>query len=306
MCLDGCPYGSLFNPRELWKKLEQQNVPMHKGLFALEVHEQDNGVMVKAADTLRKTIHNFHAERVYLAAGQLGSTQILARSMNILNTPIPIQDSQYFFFPFLSYKGFETDIRFTLAESFLEVTNSQLGEETVHLQVYGKSQIVEKTIHDQLPRFFPKQAILDRLYIIQGFLPSQSSGHLKLTLTAADKYHNNVVVTGFQNSAAITLAKKTQALLRRVLLDFGLVLPGNLTLVPPGRSFHAGGSFPMGGNHKIFRSDRLGRPADYKRVHIVDSANFTNIAGSTIAYTIMANADRIIREIFVPTTSPLI
>jgi choline dehydrogenase-like flavoprotein len=32
-----------------------------------------------------------------------------------------------------------------------------------------------------------------------------------------------------------------------------------------------------------------------QRVHIVDSANFPTVGSSTIAYTIMANADRIAR-----------
>jgi hypothetical protein len=39
----------------------------------------------------------------------------------------------------------------------------------------------------------------------------------------------------------------------------------------------------------------LGRPAGLKRVHIVDSANFPTVASSTIGFTIMANADRIVR-----------
>ncbi len=49
----------------------------------------------------------------------------------------------------------------------------------------------------------------------------------------------------------------------------------------------------MGGRHPVYSSDFLGRPAGLKRVHIVDAANFPTIAGSTIAFTIMANADRI-------------
>jgi choline dehydrogenase-like flavoprotein len=68
-------------------------------------------------------------------------------------------------------------------------------------------------------------------------------------------------------------------------------------MVAPGKSFHTGGSIPMGGQHPIYSSDELGRPAGLSKVHIVDSANFPDICGSTIVFTIMANADRIVESI---------
>jgi choline dehydrogenase-like flavoprotein len=41
------------------------------------------------------------------------------------------------------------------------------------------------------------------------------------------------------------------------------------------------------------RSDTLGRPADARRVHIVDSACFPSIPSGTITLPSMANAHRI-------------
>ena len=82
-------------------------------------------------------------------------------------------------------------------------------------------------------------------------------------------------------------------MLRRLLSGFGIVPPMTLRLAPVGRSSHMGGSFPIGGKHPVFSSDLLGRPAGLQRTHIVDAACFPAIAGSTILFTIMANADRI-------------
>jgi hypothetical protein len=69
-------------------------------------------------------------------------------------------------------------------------------------------------------------------------------------------------------------------------------------MVPPGRSFHAGGSFPMGAKDILYSSDLLGRPAGLSRVHILDASTFPSIPATTIAYTAMANSDRVVNETF--------
>ena len=36
-CLDGCPYGSIFNPRLLWKSFERDGTKIHRGFYAIEL-----------------------------------------------------------------------------------------------------------------------------------------------------------------------------------------------------------------------------------------------------------------------------
>ncbi len=67
--------------------------------------------------------------------------------------------------------------------------------------------------------------------------------------------------------------------------------------VPLGRSFHIGGSFPMGGAETPFHSDSMGRPAGLKRVHLVDPSTFPAVPATTITYSIMANSDRIVSRL---------
>jgi hypothetical protein len=165
----------------------------------------------------------------------------------------------------------------------------------MHFQLYGMNAIFEHTLRTMLPKPIPLGPITSRFYMFQGFLHSDDSGHLEMVVKPAGEKHDEVVIRGVANPRALPVARKAQALLRRNLIRFGVIPPLYLKLVPPGRSFHTGGSFPMGGGHPIYSSDVLGRPAGLKRVHIVDSANFTTVASSTIAYTIMANADRIVR-----------
>jgi hypothetical protein len=218
---------------------------------------------------------------------------MIARSLGRFNEKIRIQDSQYFFFPLLSYRRVSEPVTFSLAEVFLEILNQTVSEEYLHFQIYGLNDIFQQELRRLIPGFLPMDPVSGRFYMIQGFLPSSESGHLELEVSRPKDGGDQVSISGFQNPRARAVAKRAQGLLRRALSGFGIVPPGYIQIVPPGRSFHAGGSFPMNGSHPVYASDLLGRPAGLKRVHIADSASFPSIASSTIGFTIMANADRI-------------
>ena len=294
-CLEGCVYGAIFNPRLHWPKLAAAGVRFHKGYYALEFKERGDRTVLTAVSTKDGSVRQWQTKRLYLAAGHIATTRLIARSLGRFNEPIGIRDSQYFFFPLIAYKAIREEATFTLAEMFLEIFNKGIGDAYLHFQLYGMNSIFEHTLRRMLPSPIPLGPIANRIYLFQGFLPSDDSGHLELELKPAGATRDEVIIRGRANPRALTVARKAQALLRRSLVGFGLIPPAYLQLVPPGRSFHAGGSFPMGGDHSVYASDALGRPSGLNRVHIVDFANFPTVPSSTIGYTIMANADRIAR-----------
>ena len=293
-CLEGCVYGAIFNPRLQWARLAS-STQLHKGYYALEFREHKDYAEITTISTNDAAIRHWKAKRVFLAAGYLGTTRLIARSLGLVNEPIRICDSQYFFFPLVSYRAVREDVGFSLAEVFLEMHNETITDRCMHFQLYGMNSIFERTLRSMVPRPIPLGPITSRMYMVQGFLQSADSGHLTLEIEASGDKHDQVVIRGRANPRARLVARKAQSLLRRHLIGFGFIPPAYLQLVPPGRSFHAGGSFPMGAKHPVFASDALGRPSGLKRVHIVDSTNFTTIPSSTIGLTIMANADRIAR-----------
>jgi hypothetical protein len=295
MCLDGCVYGSIFNPRLLWKEFEKTKKLIQRGFYALEFKEEDDHALITAVSTDDGSIRQWRAKRIFLASGHFATARMIARSLGRFNETIRIPDSQYFFFPLLSYRAIREDVRFSLAEMFLEILNTKISDDYLHFQLYGMNKIFQQTLQAMIPWPIPTSAIADRFYMFQGYLHSADSGHLQLEIIRTGEKHDEVVIRGVDNPRALAVARKAQALLRKSLITFGLIPPIYLKLVPPGRSFHTGGSFPIGGNHAVYSSDILGRPAGLKRVHIVDSANFPTVASSTIGYTIMANADRIVR-----------
>jgi len=79
-------------------------------------------------------------------------------------------------------------------------------------------------------------------------------------------------------------------------LDLYPVLP-MLRLAAGGKSYHVGGSFPhVSGRAGGLTSDRLGRVAPWRRVHLIDASVFPDVPAMTFTLTIMANAHRIASE----------
>lgn len=293
-CFDGCAYGALFNPRLSWRKPELRDVPLHKGFYALEFAEDSDGVRVKAVNVKDGSTRLWRTKRLFLGAGHLATARLIARSLGRYGEKIRIQDSQYFTFPLFSYKGTSDAADLTLAEAYLELRNNRVSDHYVHFQLYGSNHIFKSLLRSIVPRPIPVSPINRRLYLFQGFLHSSESARLEMTVSRVSDTKDTVVVQGIENPRSIAIARKSQTLLRKQLLGLGIIPPFHLSMVPPGRSFHTGGSFPMGGKHSFYHSDLLGRPSGLSRTHIVDSAAFPTIAGSTIAFTIMANSDRIV------------
>ncbi len=69
-----------------------------------------------------------------------------------------------------------------------------------------------------------------------------------------------------------------------------------LDLPPAGKSYHAGGSFPMAAAPGPLETDRLGRLGGRGRIHLVDASVLPNVAATTVTFTVMANAHRIGQE----------
>ncbi len=300
-CLDGCVYGSIFNPREFWARFFPEDVRIHRDFYALEFHEEQEAVRVTALDLKASGRRDFMAKRVWIATGAVATTRLVARSLGILQRPISLKDSQYFFFPVLTLrKAPDEAIKFTLAELFLELLPSEINPYFTHFQVYGLNTIFKEAIRGLLSGvpgsdYFSKE-LERRFLLIQGFLHSAHSGGLLMTLTATSGSGDQVHLRGVTNPRSSRIAHTALRQLRQWLLPFGIVPPFSMTMVPIGRSFHLGGSFPMGKTDSLFYSDLQGRPMGLKRVHLMDASTFPSIPATTITCTIMANSDRIVNE----------
>ena len=243
------------------------------GTHALEYQEEDGQVALRCRDVNRGGERMFAARRLFLGLGAVASTRLVARSLSLYGQPIRLLESQYFFFPWLSYRRHhDARIEFTLAEVFVEILNHRISSHYVHFQVYGLNQIFRSAIREMLPgplRWAPFVRQLEgRFFLFQGFLPSQESGHMLMTVTRSSVDNDAMRIVGIPSRAAMATARRARAMIRRRLAGAGLVPPGSLEMVALGRSFHLGGSFPMGASNAVYSSDDLGRPAGSSHVHL--------------------------------------
>ena len=92
------------------------------------------------------------------------------------------------------------------------------------------------------------------------------------------------------------MKKAAQRLAQAARLTGMVALTPLARLNPLGSSFHCGGTFPMRETPEEGETDVLGRPAGYRRVHLIDASVFPTIPASTITFSVMANAHRIATE----------
>jgi hypothetical protein len=240
----------------------------------------------------------FEAERVYVGCGVVSTTALLLRSLEAWERPVQLLDSQYFLLPLLRLRGVPVvreEALHTMAQLFVEMRDLELISRNVHLQIYGFNHLYVRLLERFLgPLMVPARplvdALLGRLLVIQGYLHSEVSSRIAVTLARDGR----LLLDERRNPATRPVLRRVARRLLRHAPDFrALPLLPLLHAAPAGRGFHSGGSFPMRKSPCDFESDVLGRPRGFERVHVVDGTVFPSIPSTTITFTVMANAHRI-------------
>jgi len=301
LCMSGCPWRLIYDAAATLEALRAEGLRYESGVVVDRLEEGAGGVAIHGRRLAGGERVRLEAERVYVACGALGSTRLLLASLDAWDRPLEMLDSQYFLLPLLRLRGAgapRRDPLHTLAQVFLELRDPAVCPRNVHLQVYGYNDLYTALFARLLgPLARPARPALDallaRLLVIQGYLHSDVSPSLRVTL-ARDGGPGRLVVEARPNPATRpTLRRVVRRLLRHAADLRALPLAPLLRVAPAGRGFHSGGSFPMRERPGEFESDALGRPRGLARVHVVDAAVFPTIPATTITYTAMANAHRI-------------
>lgn len=303
-CMYGCPYEVIYNSAKTLDRLRQDpNFTYRKNTAVDRVAENGNEVTLFAHDVHTRESVQVKASRVFLACGVLPTSKILLESMDAFEREVILRDCFYFLLPLLRFhrsKGASRERLHTLSQVFLEILDPEVCEKTVHLQIYTYNELYSVALRRMFGpahRLVDASAniLLERLMLIQGYLPSDYSPSVRVVLSKDSASGQSTLrLAPIACNRTETAVKNIVRKLRKnskhlgVAPVFSMLRPGK-----PGRGFHSGGTFPMRARPSQFESDRWGRPSGFKRVHAVDSTIFPSIPATTITLTVMANAHRI-------------
>jgi choline dehydrogenase-like flavoprotein len=299
LCMYGCPYGHIYCSSDTLKRLQEQpRFTYRSGIVVKSVNENGSGVTISGYDRTTRAPLLWHGKRVFLAAGAIPTTAILLRSLACHGRTAWLKDSQYFLIPLVLRRRVPGAMReqlHSLSQVFLEMTATQGDDRTVHVQIYSHSDLIGQAVIKSFrglatPLGFLARNVQERLLVAQGFLHSDHSAKIAVMLDGQDRLQLKADLSADTKPFIRKVVKK---LLRHAWQMGALPLPILLKTAEPGRSFHAGGSFPMALDPHGFETDLLGRVPGWQRIHSVDATIFPSIPGTTITLSVMANAHRI-------------
>jgi len=304
MCMYGCPYGYIYSSEHTLPQLKRAGEFRYQpDVIVRTVQESADRVKISGYHRLTRAPLEFEAERVYLACGVIPTTGILLRSLLAYDQPVPIKDSQYFLLPVALAKripNVRQEPLHALSQLYIEILDPRVSPYTVHLQVYSYNDLIGRTVSGAmgpLAKLLPFLAreLEGRLLLIQGFIHSAESSRILATLSKSPADGKETLLLQAEaNPIAKTVVRRVVRKLLGQTRRLGAVpLPMLLQMGKPGRSFHAGGSFPMRSSPGAFETDTSGRPEGWRRVHAVDATVLPSIPATTITLTVMANAHRI-------------
>jgi choline dehydrogenase-like flavoprotein len=299
-CLYGCPFGYIFNSSTTLEQLKTHARFTYRGDSVVRsIADDDSGVKLHGVGAAGGATFTIAAERAFVACGIFSTARILLTSLGALGKTIRAVDNCYFLLPLLRYRSEPEATRealHTLAQVFVEVLDPAIGPHGAHLQVYTYNDLFRAQLRNMLgPTHslfgaLADRALLGRLLLIQGYLHSDLSAGIEITL----RDDGTLVLSAKPNPRtrqALGALKRKLWAERRAMR--ALALNPAMRVGAPGRGFHTGGTFPMRTNPAPFETDRLGRPHGMSRVHLVDASVFPTLPATTITFSVMANAHRI-------------
>ncbi len=308
LCMTGCPYSLIYSSSSTFDELRRRGTLRYlHGLLAVEVSESATHAYVDARELRSGQYHHFTADRVFVACGAIGTTRLMLGSLKLFDRDVMMQESAQFVLPFVSRaatKDPRHEPSFTLNQfnMVVRVDGSARDVSQLHFYSYNPAFV------DNLPTVFRSRVatgfvsrFVTRASVALGYLPSWASPALRLRvgppLSGDDAAPLQIKREPAHWSRNRMLRKVLTAVTRAApSLDLWPVLP-KLALSGGAKSYHFGGSFPHSeGSSDPVSTDRLGRPAGRRRLHLVDASVFPDVPATTFTLTIMANAHRIASE----------
>jgi hypothetical protein len=309
LCMTGCPYSYVYSASQTFDQLiADKRITYDGGYVALRLGEDNDEAFVEARNVATGAIETLRADKVFVACGAIGTTRLVASSLDIYSEPIHFAESAQFVMPFASIRAHSAvtqDHSFTLNQFNMLLPFDEAGKDLVQIHGYPYNDAMDDAVPQILnaPSMRSIRAmLLKRLTVGLGYLPSWWSSGFDVTLetptSKAELAPVHIAPSAHDSGQSSKRLRAVNARLLRVAPFLGVapVLP-MVSLSAPGKSYHFGGSFPHATNPTGRESDVLGRVDAWHSIHLIDASVFPTVSATTFTLTIMANAHRIARRV---------
>ena len=283
VCLTGCPNHAIWFAGDEVSRLEKaKKLQLMMGHKAISFAQEQGSV--RLLTQTRDSNHSFSFDRLVLAAGPLGTAEIVLRS-----TPI---DTLSVHETLTAFGGIVSpwNIRRQEKQPELSYLNIATSNSSSLVQVYPPTP----GVGDEFARRYPKLRA-------GGKVAAHFSGHLLPSVVYFGEHVSPTIETRLSNSGRglslsygvpkISDLREVLRPIKRLLLSSGFFLPwGGLDIPGSGSGFHFGASLPMG-----TCTDEIGQLSGLRNIHIVDASVLPKIEVGSITAITMLNAIRIIR-----------
>jgi len=305
LCLSGCPWDLIYSSNQTLENLLLDPRFMYRsGVMVRTLRHENDRIYVHGLDLETGEMLQFEGSRIFLGAGALNTSKILLESAGIFDTSLMVRENQYFLAPFFQARSGPRTPN-ALEHSLSQVMFSLQQPETanlVHLLLYPSTLYLQSAIRNRFPAWLANLKVLDavvpHISILQGYLHSDDSNSIELSLSRIDARHCKLSLKSWQNSVSTHIVSSTLSKIRRLSWKIKALVPlFSAVHGTTGKSYHLGAVLPMRKNPSGMSSDLLGRPLGLERVHIVDATCLPSIPAPNITFTTMANATRIVDAI---------
>ena len=302
LCLTGCPKNIIYSSVSTLQNLKKnKNFEYLPGITVTSLKENNSKVLINAFENKSKEKISLSGQKVFVGAGVLQTTSIIANTLKLKEHKFEIKDKSLIYLPLLFKKSFskiynqETN---TLSQIFFEIMDKKITKKFIHGQLYLYNKLYDREINKYLlplKLLIPKiiEKLVSRLTVLQIYLHSDYSSKLIFHYNSTKPHE--IVLEEIRNNKTDDVVKKILQKIKQNRKITGLYpLIFYKKLATAGHSYHSGGTMPMERiKTKEISTDLLGRPNNLKRIHCIDASILPSIPATTITLTIMANAYRI-------------
>jgi hypothetical protein len=306
-CSSGCSFDSIYKAEfDIREFIDRDLIEYRSNVQVLSITDSIDGVSLIGRNALTGESLSVSSEKLFLAAGAVGTAKILLQSKKIFGHQVAIRRTGGFIEPFISIARHEIEWPNvnTQTSLYLDFVESSVSTNWVHAQISLPNEIVlaklgleHGTIHSvrgKIARMIASHLVFAIVNTHSDFGPVYN---VKLERDALNG-EGQILSSQYFPQHAKDMQRLLNRRLKRILRRKGMVgidLLQQDSVAAAG--YHFGASFPMKAVPKdMTDTDVLGRPFGWQNVHVVDTSVLPNIPGTTVGLLTMANAHRIASE----------